>query len=235
MFTGSVSSDGVTWTQVGSQAITMNATIYVGLATCSHNKSSLCTATFDNVQIQNSGSYVFTGQDIGSVGVAGSNSSNGGVYTVSGSGADCWGTVDAFHYAYEQMTGNGTITARVTSQTNTDGWAKAGVMMRNSLNASDAHASTYVTPGNGMACQWRIGSGSNSGGATSSGGVPYWVRMTRAGNMFTGSVSSDGVTWTQVGSQAITMYSTIYVGLVTCSHNNSSLGTATFDNVSVGP
>ena len=106
--------------------------------------------------------YPWASQDIGSVGVAGSVSFSNGVFTVGGSGADIWGTTDAFRFVYVRMTGNGTVTARVLSVQNTDGWAKAGVMMRASLNANSAHAFVAVTPGNGVAWQYR----STTGGRT---------------------------------------------------------------------
>jgi capsule polysaccharide modification protein KpsS len=57
--------------------------------------------------------------------------------------------------------------------------------------------------------------------------------LKRAGNVFTSYVSPNGTTWTQVGTETITMNSTIYVGLAVCSHNNPVLTTATFDNVTV--
>jgi beta-galactosidase len=48
-FTGYRSPDGVTWTPQGTATITMASTAYIGLALTSHNNSSLCAATFDNV------------------------------------------------------------------------------------------------------------------------------------------------------------------------------------------
>ena len=51
-FTGYRSSDGSTWTQVGSTTtLPMNSTVYVGLAVTSHNSSLTCTSLFTNVQI----------------------------------------------------------------------------------------------------------------------------------------------------------------------------------------
>ena len=71
---------------------------------------------------------------------AGSYQENGGSISVSGSGSDIWYTSDQFNYAYRSLTGDGEIIARVTSQPNTDGWAKAGPMIRQSLSASSPHA-----------------------------------------------------------------------------------------------
>jgi len=62
--------------------------------------------------------------------MAGSATYNAGTYTVNGGGADIWYTSDQFNYVYQSLTGDLTLTARVASQQNTDGWAKAGVMIR---------------------------------------------------------------------------------------------------------
>ena len=67
---------------------------------------------------------------IGSVGIAGSAGYNNGTFTISASGSDIWNTADAFRYVYQPVNGNVEIRARVTGITNTNAWAKAGVMIR---------------------------------------------------------------------------------------------------------
>ena len=47
-----------------------------------------------------------------------------------GSGEDIQGTADEFRYVYQTATGNCEIKARVTGVGNTNPWAKAGVMIR---------------------------------------------------------------------------------------------------------
>lgn len=173
-------------------------------------------------------------QDVGAVGVAGNagfNPSNN-MFSVSGSGADIWGTADAFRFVYVPVTGNCTIVARVASLQNTDAWSKAGVMIRESLAANAANAFIAVTPGNGVTWQTRSSPGANSGN-TAVGGLsaPYWVKLVRNGTTFTGYRSADGTNWTPQGTATFAMSSTAYVGLALTSHNNSTLGAATFDNV----
>ena len=79
-----------------------------------------------------------------------------GAFTVSGSGADIWGTADAFQFVYQPLTGDGQIVARVTTVPNTDPWAKAGVMIREDLTAGARNAAVLVTPSNGVAFQRRV-------------------------------------------------------------------------------
>ena len=188
---------------------------------------------FDDLSLIGSGGGTWSNADVGSCSPAGSGSEVSGTFTVDGSGADIWGTADAFHYMYRSMTGDGTITARVATLENTNGWAKAGVMIRESLNADSANTLVALTPSNGVTFQHRTAAG-NSSTYTNVGGisVPYWVRLVRSGSNFSAYYSSNGSSWTQLGSTtSITMASTVYVGLAVTSHSDGTLCTTTFDNV----
>lgn len=178
--------------------------------------------------------FPWQSRDIGSVGISGSAAHGSGVFSVGGSGADVWGASDAFHFLYVSASGNFTITARVVSVQNADVWSKAGVMIRESLNANSANAYMAVTPGNGTTFQTRSSAGGNTVNNATGGLIaPYWVRLVRSGNTFSGYRSPDGVNWTQQGSSTtITMASTVYVGVAVTAHDNSELCAATFDNVS---
>ncbi len=177
--------------------------------------------------------------DIGSVGLAGSAAFSNGVFVVSGSGADIWNTADAFRYVYQPLTNGSDISARVTSQSNTDPWAKAGVMIRDSLAAGAAYGFMMITPGNGIDFQYRNTNGIASAGQVSGGTLNTppnnWVRLTRTNNTFTAYASADGINWTEAGSPATLAFTNVfyYVGLAVCAHNNNAISTATFDNVAV--
>ena len=167
--------------------------------------------------------------DIGAVGASGAASGNGGSFTVTGAGADVWGTADAFRYVYTTMTGDGSIVAQVASEDYIANWTKAGVMMREALDPSSRHAFMLVSPGKGLAFQRRTDTGglstSTSGGA---GTAPYFVKLTRSGTNVTASISPDGASWATVGSDTIAMASTIFVGLAVSSHVYGTPATATF-------
>jgi parallel beta-helix repeat protein/predicted outer membrane repeat protein len=173
-------------------------------------------------------------RDIGAVSAAGSVEVSGNVYTVRGDGADIWGSSDAFHYMYLPMSGDGDIVARVISVQNTNSWAKAGVMIRETLNAGSAHAMMVVTPGSGTDFQWRTSTGGSSSNAgPTAHQAPYWVWIKRTGSTFTGYVSPDGNTWTQQGSTTITMAENVYIGLCVTSHIYGTLCTAKFDSFTI--
>ena len=171
-------------------------------------------------------------QDIGTVGLSGSAGCTNGVFTVTASGDDIWNAADAFRFVYVTNGGNCTIIARVVSVQNVDGWAKAGVMIRDSLDAGAANAFIAVTPGNGVSWQYRSSDGGGCKNNTTSGSAPYWIKLVCSGTTFTGYCSPNGITWTQLGSTTLTNVTTVYIGLAVTSHNNSSLCMAKFDNVS---
>lgn len=173
-------------------------------------------------------------QDIGAVGVVGSATLNNNIFTIKGSGTDIWDQSDEFQYVYQPLTGDGTITARVTSLDNTNPWAKAGVMIRESLTGESKHAFAAVTSGNGTAFQRRASVGDISyHSAGSSVTTPYWVKLERKGDVFSAFQSSDGSAWSPINAEIVAMAQNVYVGLAVTSHNNSIVTTATFSNVQV--
>lgn len=225
----------VTATAFDDGGLTANTTYYYVVSAVNANGESANSSQAAATTLQPiPGPWV--GSDIGAVGVAGSSSYNSGTFTMNGSGADIWGTADGFYSAFQTLVGDGEIRARITSQTNTDPWAKAGVMIRDGSGAGAAHAMMVLTPGNGFSFQWRdLPSGASNfvAGAAANVAPNNWVRLTRSGNLLTGYVSADGVTWSQQGSVAITMSSSVLVGLAVTSHNDSVLSTAKLDNVAV--
>jgi regulation of enolase protein 1 (concanavalin A-like superfamily) len=338
VFTGYESSNGATWSQVGSVTLALPASLYVGLAVTSHNDGMLTTAVFDNVSFvggstpppattlpapvnftatgtsattvalawsdtatsetgfeierstdnsvfvaagtaaANATSFTVTdlapstlnyfrvrtvqgtttsayttsvsavtfaapppttgtwqSGDIGNVSAAGSASEAAGVVTLRASGEDIWGATDEFGFRYQALTGNGEIIARVTGLTNTHAWAKAGVMMRETLAANSRHAFMCVTPGNGVSFHRRAiaGGGTELVSGTSPTALPRWLRLVRNGTTITGYESATGTSWTPVGTLTVDLASTIFVGLALTSHNDGVIGTATLDNVSV--
>jgi uncharacterized repeat protein (TIGR01451 family) len=175
-------------------------------------------------------------KDVGSLATPGGTGNGTNKFILAGSGADIWGTSDAFRYLYQLGSGDCSVVARVVSVQSTDPWAKAGVMIRESLAANSSHASTFLTPSNGTAFQFRSGTGAASGNVNSTVvSAPYWVKIVRTGNVFASYSSATGSTWAFIGSQTIPMASTVYIGLAVTSHNDGILCTAVFDNISAVP
>jgi len=174
--------------------------------------------------------------DIGATGAAGTTTYNSGTFTVTGAGADVWGTADALQYAYRSMTGDFTIVARVASIQGINSWTKAGVMIRNSLSASAAQAFQLVafSSTKGVPFQRRLSDGDVSvSTAGSQSTAPRWVKLVRSGSTIAGYESADGASWTLVGSDTFVMGTSVFVGLGVSSHVAGTNASATFDNVSV--
>jgi hypothetical protein len=159
-----------------------------------------------------------------------------GTYTMTGSGVDIWGNSDQFHYAFKTLAGPGSIIAKVVSVGNTDPWAKAGVMIRETLDADSRHAMMIVSASSGISFQWRFDTGGVSADTTTGGiTAPYWVKIERdlAGNL-TASSSANGTTWQMQGQpQPFQMASSAYIGLVVTAHNAAQTCEAKFSNVTI--
>ena len=176
----------------------------------------------------------FDTRDIGAPALAGSAVQDTDTFTVTGAGNDIWGTSDQFHYASQPLDGDGAITARVVSQTNTNPWAKAGVMIRDGFGADARHAMLALTPGNGVAMQRRTTTGGASQHqAGPAAQAPQWLRLTRVGDLFTGYVSADGASWSIVGSTTVAMGDDVRIGLSVTSHNTFQRSTAVFDGLAI--
>jgi regulation of enolase protein 1 (concanavalin A-like superfamily) len=239
--TGYFSTDGSTWTKAGSVTVTMATNVCAGLAVTSHTTSQLNTATFDNVLVAAgaappppTSTSPLADLDIGGVGLPGSASYSNGTYTIKGAGADIWGTADSFNFAYQALNGDGQVVARVASLQNTHVYAKAGVMIRETLTAGARSILLSVKPGGGLEFLGRTATGgSTSSLASGTGSAPIWLKLVRAGATIAAYSSTNGSTWTTVGSATVTMAASVYVGLAVCSHNTAALNTATFDNVAI--
>jgi regulation of enolase protein 1 (concanavalin A-like superfamily) len=156
------------------------------------------------------------------------------IYRMTAAGADIWGEADEFHFAYKQLTGIGNVIAKVVSVSNTDPWAKAGVMIRETLDPGSKHAMMVVSPNNGIAFQRRVTADAASEGTNKTGLIPpYWVRVSRMGNTIYGEMSADGKSWETLGTVTMPMLSTVYVGLCLTSHNVEQMCTAEFSNVAI--
>jgi len=157
-----------------------------------------------------------------------------GTYTMTGSGTDIWSNSDQFHFAFKQVSGASAIIAKVESLDNTDPFAKAGVMIRDTLEPGSSYVAAFITPENGVRFQYR----STAGGITDryfAEGItaPQWVRLERtAGGLVRGYHSEDGTTWERFNLIQVRMDMPVYVGLAVTSHNAALTCQAKFSNVS---
>jgi len=114
-----------------------------------------------------------------------------GSFFISGAGADIWGTSDAFHAVTRTLSGDSQLTTRVVSEQNTNAFAKAGLMIGDA-SPDAARVILDVKPDGGVEFMARSTAGAAmTFVAASSGSFPVWLRLTRAGDQFTGEISPD--------------------------------------------
>jgi hypothetical protein len=164
-------------------------------------------------------------------------------YTMTAGGGDIWGTADRFHFVWKNLSGQGSIVTRLDSLEgeNPHVWAKAGVMIRETLDANAVHAMVIVTPINRLQFAWRNAIGGTSDSTYTDPNaiaLPHWVRLTRQGNTFTAHHSTDGLNWQAVGdptSANVVMGSNVFIGLALTSQRDAARIpiTAVFSNVSI--
>ncbi len=180
----------------------------------------------------------WTSTDVGAVGLQGSASvDSSGNWTVQGSGADIWGTSDAFQFVHQTVASSGSLLARVDAMENASGtinpFAKAGVMIRASLDPSAAMAILDLKPDGSIEFMTR---GSNGASvifiATASVSFPQWLRLEWSGGTVTASISSDATSWRSLGASSVALPSAPEGGLAVTSHDNSQLTTGHFDSLS---
>lgn len=187
----------------------------------------------------------WTGRDIGGPAEKGSvDVGADGTWTIKGGGADIWEMADQFYFAYQPIEGDVQITVKALGKpTETDEWAKAGLMIRDTLEPGARHAMLVTTPQNGLAFQWRDtkdGESASPGESViDSAGLqtPILLRLTRKGKVITAEYSTDdGKTFKSAG-EALTfpddLSKTVYVGLAITAHEDSKLSEAKFSGLEV--
>ena len=158
------------------------------------------------------------------------------VFTVAGAGVIA-STEDSGSLGWQTLSGAGSITARLSILSNTGTSARIGVMIRESLAANSRQLFIGVD-GTGK-YQWirrltTAGSASKTT-KTAVASAAIWVRLVRASNVVTAFQSTDGTTWTKIGSSTVTLPSNCYIGLWVSSGDKGLLNSSRFTNVVITP
>ena len=168
---------------------------------------------------------------IGNPALPGSQIPAGNGYNISAGGVSIGGTKDQFQLSYQLRTGDFDVQVRLDSVTLADAWSEAGFMAREDLTPGARFAATLATPTiSGAFFESRNAA---NGSAAFSGSFPVnypntWLRLKRAGNLFSGFGSFDGQNWSPLGSVTLALPSTVYFGFVVCSASTNQVTTAAF-------
>jgi ABC-type transport system involved in multi-copper enzyme maturation permease subunit len=140
---------------------------------------------------------------------------------------------DMFYFVHQPLTGDGSITARVTALTGiitypqsspsaivpgVEPWSKAGIIIKQSTRQGSAYAAVMVTGRHGVRMQYNYTHDLAGGPGGVSAASPRWLRLTRSGDTLTGYQSADGTHWTTVGTVTLAgLSSTVQTGLFVTS------------------
>ena len=185
-----------------------------------------------------SGLGVFTNSgDVGGPAIKGSAeySASNAQYRITGSGANIWAKQDQFQFVWKEMTGNFAVTATMRFLGQGADHRKAGIMVRQSLDA-DATYADVVIHGNGMpGLQWRSkqSEDTNTFDLPFDGPGTFNLKLVRNGVRIFMYVGKDAAAPKEIAHTEVTFRNPVLVGLAVCSHNAGASDTVIFSNVSV--
>jgi hypothetical protein len=191
------------------------------------------SAASNSIAANTKGSFItadYTPVNIGNPSIPGGIVSVPGGYNVSGAGSDIGGTGDQFTFAHQQRAGDFDFKVRVEAMNFRDPWTKASLMARETLNSNSVFAASIATPllvGSVFESRATTGAASVKSGNFPASYPDTWLRLRRAGNLFTGYASMDGQTWVQLGSVTLAI-GPVYLGFAVTSHDMAVSTTAQF-------
>jgi hypothetical protein len=159
-----------------------------------------------------------------------------------GSGDDIFNAEDQCYFVGKTVAGNVQITAKVNQlPVAGNGEAKAGIMLRESLEPNARNVMFWISPTNGARFQYRrdLGGGTLRGFSITPDLLkpPLWIRVTRRSDLFTAATSTDGVTFKDLGTVRFrpTMATTYVAGLAITSRDRRALAEARFQGLQYAP
>ena len=161
--------------------------------------------------------------------------------TVTGAGADIWGASDGLHFVYQETSQNFEIEATFQSLLPSDGWVKAGLMVRDGTAANARNMCVIVSASNGYRIQLRSATGGesasiapveipNAGAASSS--TPVTLKLVKKRGKIEVTINGVRATYTGGIDIDVTGWSpNLCVGLALTSHSGARLSTALVTDV----
>ncbi|MGO8956361.1 MAG: PQQ-binding-like beta-propeller repeat protein [Streptosporangiaceae bacterium] len=254
LYSAYTSTNGKHWTYVPGSTVRLSlpGKLVAGIAADSYQQTITATSIVDDlasVPGSNAPPFIcpksWSCADIGGALPPGQDQrKSAGTWHETVGGGDIWSTADSFHFAWQKLAADGAISAHVIAQQPVSPWAKAGVMIRATTAAGSAYYAALVTPGNGIAVQWRTKLHGTTSQLLTTGTVPTYLRVSRYTTTgkspkiyFTAYTSANGKTWTPVpdSAVAIKMTGSVLAGIAMTSHIEGTAGSVTLNSVKLAP
>jgi hypothetical protein len=191
----------------------------------------------------------FFNLDIGSPKLAGSARQVETGWDLIAGGADIWEKSDQFHFLHKQLSRDFDIAVRVESFTPAHLYSKAGLMIRETLNADSPHLMFLVFADNASRnnnlgaheMQFRSMAGGDCQAIYPAVRPPTppefpaafpnsWLRVERRSDRFSAFASTDGKTWALYAVQKLALPRMVYAGPALTSHDPQAAAKARFRN-----
>jgi regulation of enolase protein 1 (concanavalin A-like superfamily) len=233
--TAFTSVDGSQWQVAGRETIALAASVFVGVAVTSKAPATTVMAAVSGLSMQSSAPTLpadWASADVGSAQAPGAASFSDGTYLAMSSGSGLAGTADAFRFVYSRVSGDTDLIARVAGLEGAAG-GQAGIILRDSLDAGAPYIS-LLSNGTRAAVRLRIAAqlpptGTRSATTT----VPVWLKLERRADLVRSSYSTNGSTWTLIGTDVVPMSRDLYAGLAVTGSPAGVAAAGGFDHVSL--
>jgi hypothetical protein len=179
---------------------------------------------------------VYTPISIGNATPVGGQVPSGNGWNITGGGSGLGGTNDQCQLAYLPQAGDFDYKVRLDSLSVADAWSEAGLIVREDLTPGGRFAATLATPNiSGAFFESRT---ATNGSPAFFGSFPVnypntWLRLKRAGSIFSGFAGFDGTNWAQLGTATMALPTTVYFGFVVSSYTTNQSATGAFRDFSV--
>lgn len=175
-------------------------------------------------------------EDVGNGKMRGNVEFVGSVVKLFSGGRSVQEAEDACHFVYKPVKGDSEIVVRVLQVRRSGPHARAGIMMRELLAPEAKHVALSLTTGQGGQFTWREEAGASGQSLPRPGLVaPYYIKMRRDGDTFTGFRSANGRNWNVVHQVNVAMNPEIYVGLAASGFGEEFVSRAILDNFKEAP
>ncbi|MEI8288874.1 MAG: hypothetical protein WCH99_05330 [Verrucomicrobiota bacterium] len=189
----------------------------------------------------------FTSCDVGLPALSGSAKPAGRGWDIIAGGTDIWEKADQFHFVYQSFSGDFDIAIRAESFTPAHLYSKAGLMVRETLQAGSPHLMFLVfadnAPRNNNLGAYEMQFRAIADGdcrAVYPARLPpappefpaafpnSWLRVRRTGNHFSAFASIDGNTWKLYAQHLLALDGTVMIGPALTSHDPLKIAKVAF-------